>query len=88
MQIAICDDEEEIRDLLKRKITDLYPGAGLHVYGSGDELLKAGKPVDLLLLDIQMPGLNGMDAAVEFERKSPGRAYFCDCPGGICFPGF
>ena len=77
MQIAICDDEEEIRDLLKRKITDLYPGAGLHVYGSGDELLKAGKPVDLLLLDIQIP-----------KEKSPGRAYFCDCPGGICFPGF
>lgn len=71
MQIAICDDEEEIRDLLKRKITDLYPGAGLHVYGSGDELLKAGKHVDLLLLDIQMPGLNGMDTAVEFRKKNP-----------------
>lgn len=62
MRIAICDDEEEVRAMLAEKVRRLYPAAELALYSSGGELLMAPPP-DIVLLDIQMPGLNGMDTA-------------------------
>lgn len=62
MRIAICDDEEEGRAMLAEKVRRLYPAAELALYSSGGELLMAPPP-DIVLLDIQMPGPNGMDTA-------------------------
>lgn len=62
MRIAICDDEEEVRAMLAEKVRRLYPAAELALYSSGGELLMAPPP-DIVLLDIQMPGPNGMDTA-------------------------
>lgn len=62
MRIAICDDEEEVRAMLAEKVRRLYPAAELALYSSGEELLMAPPP-DIVLLDIQMPGPNGMDTA-------------------------
>ncbi len=70
MQIAVCDDEKEIRDLFAQKIRKLYPGAGLLLYESGEELLLSDEEPDILLLDIQMPGKNGMETAKELRRKN------------------
>ena len=70
MQIAVCDDEKEIRDLFTQKIRKLYPGAGLLLYESGEELLLSDEEPDILLLDIQMPGKNGMETAKELRRKN------------------
>lgn len=63
MRIAICDDEEEICTMLAEKVRKLCPGAELALYSSGEELLMAKRPPDIVLLDIQMPGRNGMDTA-------------------------
>lgn len=70
MQIAVCDDEKEIRALFTQKIRKLYPGAGLLLYESGEELLLSDEEPDILLLDIQMPGKNGMETAKELRRKN------------------
>ena len=70
MQIAVCDDEKEIRDMLAEKIGKLYPEADLWLYRSGEELLSSDKEPDILLLDIQMPGKNGMETAKELRRKN------------------
>lgn len=70
MQIAVCDDEKEIRDMFAEKIGKLYPEADLSLYRSGEELLLSDKVPDILLLDIQMPGKNGMETAKELRRKS------------------
>lgn len=70
MQIAICDDEKEIREMLAEKVQKLYPQAFLSLYGSGEELLSAGEEPDILLLDIQMAGKDGMETAREFRRKN------------------
>lgn len=70
MRIAICDDEKEIRDMLAEKIERLYPEADLLLYQSGAELLLANAEPDILLLDIQMSGKNGMETARELRRKS------------------
>lgn len=68
MNIAICDDEKEIRELLGNKIRTLYPNIKLTFYASGEELLADEAP-DILLLDIQMPGKNGMETAKELRRR-------------------
>ena len=68
MQIAICDDEKEIREMLGEKVRKLYPKAELSFYPSGQELLLSQKQTDILLLDIHMSGKNGMETAREFRR--------------------
>ena len=70
MQIAVCEDEKEIGDLLAEKSGKLYPEAELSLYQSGEELLLSEKEPDILLLDIQMPGKNGMETAKELRRKN------------------
>ncbi len=62
MRIAVCDDEKEVRARLAEKISRLYPEAELALYPSGEALL-AARPPDIVLLDIQMPGRNGMETA-------------------------
>ena len=70
MRIAVCDDEKEIRDMFVKRIETLHPKAELLLYQSGEELLLSDKEPDILLLDIQMPGKNGMEAAEELRRKN------------------
>ena len=70
MQIAVCDDEKGIRNMFAEKIERLYPAADLSLYQSGEELLLSDKEFDILLLDIQMPGKNGMETAKELRRKN------------------
>ena len=70
MRIAVCDDEKETRDYFMKKIRLLYPDAELCAYCSGEELLSSEEVADILLLDIQMPGKNGMETARVFRRKS------------------
>lgn len=70
MQLAICDDKKEIRELYAEKIKQFYPHADLVQYQSGEELLTAPQKPDILLLDIQMPGRNGMEIARKLRRSS------------------
>ena len=70
MRIAICDDEKEVRDMLAEKIQRLYPQAVLSLYRSGEELLLSHEQPDILLLDIQMSGKNGMETAREFRGNN------------------
>lgn len=70
MQIAICDDEMNIRELISDKVLKQFPEAEVDFYSSGDELLLADKLIDILFLDIQMSGKNGMETARELRKKN------------------
>ncbi len=60
MKIAIVDDELFVRKLLVRSLE--RDGHDVQAYASGQELLEGEIPsFDLLLLDIVMPGLNGVE---------------------------
>lgn len=70
MQIAVCDDEREIREMLAEKIARLYPDAELLSYQSGQELLLSEANPDILFLDIRMAGKDGMETARELRKRN------------------
>lgn len=63
MRIAICDDEKSVGQILEEKVKKLLPDAVVETYLSGDALISSGCKPDILFLDIQMPGKDGMEIA-------------------------
>lgn len=70
IQIAICDDDvtstQQIAQYLKE-----YPDASfqIHTFFDGSTLLSHPDSFDIILLDIDMPGLNGIDTAKQLRQK-------------------
>jgi len=71
--ILVVDDEPMVLDLC-RHVLSL---GGYNVLGAkgGEEALtffeKAGEPIELALLDVMMPGLNGFEVAQRIRGASP-----------------
>lgn len=63
VRIAICDDEISMVRILEEKIKRLLPDAAIDKYLSGDALIASGCRPDILFLDIQMSGTDGMETA-------------------------
>ncbi|MDN9585815.1 LytTR family DNA-binding domain-containing protein [Clostridioides difficile] len=68
IKIAVCEDEKEtqllIEDYLENILKDISIEYEIQKYISGEELLESNlKDIDILLLDIKMEKLNGMDTA-------------------------
>lgn len=63
MRIAICDDDIRICELFRGAVQRLYPQASVSVYTDAGKLLREERLPDILLLDIRMPGVSGMEAA-------------------------
>lgn len=72
-QVLICDDDPLMRKLLGKLIIMM----GCEIAGEGEDgkegiaLFKANNP-DLTLMDINMPGKNGVDALREIIKADPG----------------
>jgi len=69
VRIVICDDEKNIQELIANKVAKKYPEAEIVFFQSGEELLLSDKQIDILFLDIQMTGKNGMETAEELRKK-------------------
>lgn len=70
MNIAICDDEKIVRQQIKGLIEKQKADCNLELYGTGEELIAAGKHFDVVFLDIQMEGMNGIDTARTLREQS------------------
>ncbi|MGV8905730.1 MAG: response regulator transcription factor [Acetobacterium sp.] len=69
MKILIIDDEKNLRrilsDYLKKKGFETITGeGGLH----GIEMAIASKDIDLILLDIRMPKMDGYETIIELKK--------------------
>ena len=70
MQVAICDDEAETRKLLAERVGKYCPEAEILLLESGGEVLALCPAPQILLLDIGLPDMDGMEAARAFREKN------------------
>lgn len=69
-RIYAADDEENIREILKTFLEEA--GYETSVFATGDELLMefAARPADMVLLDIMMPGTDGIGICKKLREIS------------------
>ncbi len=77
VQIAVCDDEKIFLEDLVVQISTQFNETGneinINSYMNGPELLEASENIsfDVLFLDIEMPGINGIAVAEKIRATNP-----------------
>jgi two-component system response regulator AtoC len=73
-RVLIVDDEESTRLLLER-ILESVAGLQMTLAGNGEEALEllSGRSFDLILLDLLMPGIGGIEALTRMRGSSANR---------------
>ena len=69
MDIAVVDDEKAIREHISALVEEQQPGSVIEAYATGEELLASGTRFDIVFLDIQMDGMNGIEGARELRER-------------------
>ena len=64
------DDEKAIREHICGLVEEQQPESRIEAYATGGELLASGKRFDIVFLDIQMEGMNGIEAARSLREKN------------------
>jgi CheY-like chemotaxis protein len=72
IRILIIDDEAPVRKMLQEALN----GEGYHVREAADGLealrIQRDTPSDLIVIDILMPHMEGIETIMEFRRQWPG----------------
>lgn len=69
MKVAVCDDERESCAALRSLIQRQRPDCEVACFYTGRQLLETREHFDILLLDIQMEGLSGIEVARALRVK-------------------
>lgn len=76
-KIAVCDDEQIFIDDVTAKLKAQSEQCEISEYVSGEELLNSQLEFNIIFLDIEMTGINGINAAFALrERKYDGMIIF------------
>lgn len=73
-RVLVADDHELFRDAIKRLVSDAWPGVALDEAGDLDgtlEQLANENAIDLVLIDLRMPGLNGPESLAALREGYP-----------------
>lgn len=70
LKIAICDDEPIFCKDLKEKICKFYSEYSIDFFHSGKDLLICSNEYDIIFLDIEMPGEDGMETAKKLRIQN------------------
>ena len=76
MRILLCDDNKVILEQLRLLVSDYFRENGgqqpeLACYGSGEALLGAETRADIAFLDVEMPGINGIQLGAKLQERNP-----------------
>lgn len=63
LRVAICDDEKEICEEIRKRLLSIKPVYEIAIYYSGKELLQEKERFQIVFLDVHMDDLNGMETA-------------------------
>lgn len=76
MRICICDDDTLILEQLQKYIRSYFDN--IHVkcpeiacFTNGESLLADNENMDILFLDVEMPGMNGIYIGNELKKRNP-----------------
>lgn len=71
LKIALVEDNDDLRELLSRDISKA--GYAVQSAGCADDLddLAATTAFDVLVLDISLPGENGLEIALRYKQSNP-----------------
>ena len=75
LQIAICDDESQICEVMRDKLQKYYFSQNINLsiqtFNCGEELLESNLDcINVLFLDVDMPGMNGLKTAKAIRKKN------------------
>ena len=69
MEIAVLEDEKIIREHICALIKKQELKSHIEPYAAGEELIASGKQFDIVFLDIQMEGMNGIETARRLRKR-------------------
>ena len=72
-RVLVVDDEEDMLWMLQRNLNKGMPDVEILAAKSGEEALAvlSDKNVNLVITDINMPGMNGLDLLIEINNRYP-----------------
>ncbi len=68
-KIAVCDDEQIFVDDVVKKLKEQSEQCEISEYISGEDLLNSPLEFDMIFLDIEMTGINGINAAFTLRER-------------------
>jgi CheY-like chemotaxis protein len=71
--VLLVDDSRVARMMTRAVIEKEFPGWIVHEAATGEEALEAAdaSPPDFILMDVNMPGMGGMESARLFRARHP-----------------
>lgn len=71
--ILIVDDHDSLRSSLKKWLSTIFTGVNLIQAKSGEEALSlaSAQLPDIILMDMKLPGMNGIEATRRIKERVP-----------------